>query len=214
MELHNLFPTPIGIEHTNLSLTPEENEFIMNSETVENLGNKTSKDNWILNDPKLKRIRHLINAHIASFVEDVYCPCFPLDVYTTQSWLNFSKKGDFHHPHFHRNSFVSGVLYLNVVDGEDEIKFHRHQAQEPMIVPQSRQYNLWTSETWFFKVKMGTVVVFPSWLMHSVPKIETDSMRISLSFNTFVNGMLGAEPTLTALPLAKGKVQTQTIADL
>ena len=30
----------------------------------------------------------------------------------TQSWINFTKKGEYHHPHAHPNSLISGVFYV------------------------------------------------------------------------------------------------------
>ena len=40
-------------------------------------------------------------------------------------------------------------------------------------------------------VKTGDIVLFPSNLMHSVPKTEHDHTRVSLAFNSFWEGELG-----------------------
>jgi hypothetical protein len=37
-----------------------------------------------------------------------------IDPFVTQSWLNWTKPGQWHHKHSHPNSLYSGVLYLDV----------------------------------------------------------------------------------------------------
>ena len=40
------------------------------------------------------------------------------------------------------------------------------------------------------------LVIFPSSLMHSVPPVKKDQVRVSLAFNTFIKGELGKDEQL------------------
>ena len=48
-------------------------------------------------------------------------------------------------------------------------------------------------------MKSAELILFPSHLEHSVPENKSDMERISLSFNTFSDGILGKEKNLTYL---------------
>ena len=54
-----------------------------------------------------------------------------------------------------------------------------------------------------FSVGTCDLVLFPSSLAHMVEQTESQDTRISLSFNTFLKGLIGDEPTLTALHLGE-----------
>jgi quercetin dioxygenase-like cupin family protein len=53
------------------------------------------------------------------------------------------------------------------------------------------------SDSWWFNVKPGGIVAFPSNLTHRVENVEADETRISIAFNTFVKGILGDNKSLT-----------------
>jgi len=59
---------------------------------------------------------------------------------------------------------------------------------------------LYNSESWWFEVGTGDLLLFPSSLTHMVETVQEDE-RISLSFNTFPVGYVGDESSLTALHL-------------
>ena len=52
-----------------------------------------------------------------------------------------------------------------------------------------------------FPMNKGELIIFPSWIRHSVPINTKNSDRISLSFNTWAKGSLGTKDDLTYLPL-------------
>ena len=62
-------------------------------------------------------------------------------------------------------------------------------------------YNIWNSETWWFALETGQLVMFPSSTTHQVETKQGDNTRISLAFNTFYKGTLGSNKDLTELIL-------------
>ena len=67
-----------------------------------------------------------------------------------------------------------------------------------------KEFNLWNSDSWYFLVESGDILIFPSNLEHMVETVEESEnrdVRISLAFNTFVKGKLGNYGTSTELIL-------------
>jgi uncharacterized protein (TIGR02466 family) len=132
-------------------------------------------------------------------VDKIICPSNKVKPYITQSWLNYTKKNQYHHKHQHPNSLVSGVFYINADEKLDKIKFFKEDYQP--IKLEIKEYNLFNSQSWWFTVKTGDIVLFPSSLTHMVETKEGDNTRVSLAFNVFVEGKIGDNKGLTELIL-------------
>jgi uncharacterized protein (TIGR02466 family) len=184
--------------------TPKEIKFVVEQQNdcIKNIGNITTRDNYILKRPELKKINEFLKQQCQNYVDTIICPRNALKLYITQSWLNYTNEKQFHHTHEHPNSAISGVLYFDADIKTDKIFFHhptRYQQLAPAIDPQ--KYNLFNSSSWFFKVQTGKLVMFPSSLTHRVETKKGSNTRISLSFNTFYKGQLGINSDLTELIL-------------
>ena len=202
--LNGLFPTPLYSTKRDLVLDSKEEieiEDIIKEGMYKNDGNSTSNNSDIFNS-KLKNIKQFCEQHLKTYVKEVINPKEELDFYITQSWLNITKPGEYHHDHSHMNSIVSGVFYISTEE-DDKITFGdpNYKIKE-QIKFELKEYNIWNSATWFIPVNNNELLLFPSWLNHMVDENEkaiTD--RISISFNTFVRGSIGSEINLTKLNL-------------
>lgn len=161
--------------------------------------NNQSVNNYILEQPELKQLKSEIQLALDNYFLQVYNPKHEASVYITQSWLNFNLKNEWHPSHVHPNSFLSGVLYVQTTK-DDVICFTRPINDFPLTV-EPKEYNLYNTKTWYVRINVGNLIIFPSSLAHYVPRKETDGERISLSFNTFLRGTLGTEENLTELRL-------------
>ena len=56
-------------------------------------------------------------------MKTVRCPQNNVEIYITQSWLNYIDENQYHPMHYHPNSVVSGVLYLDCDKDNDRIHF-------------------------------------------------------------------------------------------
>ncbi len=65
----------------------------------------------------------------------------------------------------------------------------------------TENFNLFNSESWWFEVATGDLMLFPSSLTHMVETVKSDKTRISISFNTFPKGYVGEDLDLTGLHL-------------
>lgn len=198
MIVNNLFPYAVAKHQIGREFTAEEMDFVVKQSTSPNLGNKTSTNYYILKDDTFSEIRKFLQQSVDDYVKAIYAPKENVTVRITQSWLNYSKPGQWHHKHRHPNSFVSGVLYLKALKEKDKVFFYKEQYETLKLSTQN--WNIYNSDSWWFEIGVGDLFLFPSSLMHGVEPVK-EQERISLAFNTFPVGYLGQEEELTALHL-------------
>ena len=198
--LVHLFPIPVSF-YNDIDLSQSEVEAINKLETKFNINNLTSVENYIFKNHKaFKRLEFFCYTAVNDFFKEAYAPeNKDLRLKITQSWANFTLKGQMHHKHSHPNSIVSGVYYINADIEVDRIRFFQ-PSLKIWDVP-SDNYLPTNSETWWFSVGTGTLILFPSTLEHCVDPVTHDNTRISLSFNTFFSGTAGSDYQLTELIL-------------
>ena len=200
--IENLFPTPIYMSNIDRPFTKQELQFVDNQKNKcsKNLGNINTKDNYILNRKEFKNIKKFIDKSCQDYLEKIISPKNNIELYITQSWLNYTEESEYHHTHEHPNSVVSGVLYFDCNKENDKIKFTNPRGYQ-QIKPEIDQYNIWNSHTWWFALETGQLVMFPSSTTHQVDTKQGNNTRISLAFNTFYKGTIGSNSNLTELIL-------------
>ena len=199
--VNGIFPTPIYISKLNRKLTSLELKFIekFKKDVYKNIGNIHTNNSYILNEKPFLNLKKDLNLRVKDYFEKVISPTDAITPYITQSWLNYTETNQFHHKHAHPNSLVSGVFYVNCHEELDKIKFFNEGYKT--IKPEVKDWNLWNSESWWFTVKTGDIIMFPSSLTHMVENKEGTNTRISLAFNVFIKGVIGDNKNLTELIL-------------
>ena len=199
--INGIFPTPIYISKINRELTPLELKFVDKNKKdhYKNDGNITSNNNYILNEKTFANIKKELDLRVQDYFDKVISPANNITPYITQSWLNYTETNQYHHKHAHPNSLVSGVFYINCHEEHDKIKFFNDTYRT--IKTEVKDWNMWNSESWWFSVKTGDVILFPSSLTHMVETKEGTNTRISLAFNVFIKGTVGNNKNLTELIL-------------
>ena len=199
-KLYPLFPTCVTEHYCDIS--KEQLKFIMQQQecVVKNFFNNISKDKNILDKKIFKKLKIQIEKCLSEYALEVY-GCDSIKVYTTQSWLNFSKKGESHHNHFHPNSFLSGVLYIKADPNYHYIKFSNNNYTTIFPYNEKTQWTDFNARTYDILVEKGKLLIFPSKLNHSVEPNTKDDLRISLSFNTWLRGEVGKKENSDYLKL-------------
>jgi uncharacterized protein (TIGR02466 family) len=200
-EISGVFPTPVYISNLDRPFTKEEMGIFTTAEkkVVPNAGNITSANNYILNEKGMENLKDILTAHVAEYIKRIHAPKYAMVPYITQSWANYTKKNQYHHTHEHPNSFISGVLYINANEAHDKITLHKKGYQQ--IKPVPTEWNWYNSDSWFYTVKTGMIILFPSGTTHNVETKDGYNKRISLAFNTFFKGTMGENSQLTELIL-------------
>ena len=203
-EIHSIFPIPIYKTKIDRGFTKQELNFVKEQKKhcTKNQGNINTKDNYILNRKEFKNIKKFLDKCCKDYLDRIICPKNNVELYITQSWLNYTEANQYHHRHEHPNSVTSGVLYFDSDVKNDKILF-THPMPYQQIAPETdnTKFNLWNSKTWFFPVETGNLFMFPSSTTHQVETKQGNNTRISLAFNTFYKGSVGSNPQLTELIL-------------
>jgi uncharacterized protein (TIGR02466 family) len=197
--VNGIFPTPVYMSKLDRDLTKKELSFIDKTKLdfYKNEGNITSNDNYILNQKVFSKLKEDLDLRVQDYFNKVLSTTDAVTPYITQSWLNYTETNQYHHKHQHPNSLVSGVFYVNCHEELDKIKFFNDTYKT--IKPEIKDWNLYNSESWWFTVKTGDIILFPSSLTHMVENKEGTNTRISLAFNVFIKGTIGNNKSLTEL---------------
>ena len=105
----------------------------------------------------------------------------------SQSWIVSQYKNEYNPWHSH-SGHLSAVIYLRLPKGMS--KFFERESEDHYPVGgmiqfmQGDKQNL-RSDTLTFKPELGKMLVFPSWLKHSVFPFDVDGERRSMSFNAY-----------------------------
>ena len=104
-----------------------------------------------------------------------------------QSWIVSQYKHEYNPWHTHSGDF-SGVIYLKVPD-DMENHFNQelkdHYPASGLIDFKFGEKADMRSDTWMVNPKVGKMLIFPSWLNHSVYPFYCEGERRSMSFNAF-----------------------------
>ena len=198
-EVISLFPIAISVHDIDPNFTEQDKLFINQclNDQYENTGNTTSNETYVLD--KLPNLKEKLMEKVRFHFYDTLKHVKESEIYITQSWLNLTKKDQFHHTHKHPNSILAGVFYLQTVD-DDCISFD-NTLRVDQVRPSIESFNSWNSSLYNQPVHRNMLVIFPSSLMHNVPTVKSDQVRISLAFNTFVKGVLGKDDQLSRVNL-------------
>ena len=101
----------------------------------------------------------------------------------TGCWATILAKGATHKVHSHPNNFLSGVYYVRTHPGADTIYFHDPRSQARVIRPPVVELTAENTDQVVVRVTNGTLLLFPSYLEHSVDANMSTEERISVSFN-------------------------------
>lgn len=113
---------------------------------------------------------------------------------TVQAWLNVSPAGGFHRRHEHGGALFSGALYCAVPDAEtrgegEEAAMESVHSAALVFCPENG-----TGSFAALSPEVGSLVLFPSWLVHCVLPMRTAAgeggkeQRVSASFNAYRKG--------------------------
>lgn len=199
MIIQNLFPTAVGQFKFDRDFTATEESFLLWQETIKNTGNTSSVNRYVLKDPALESVSKFVQFCVDEYFQKIYLPKEEVKLRITQSWVNYTKSGEFHHKHAHPNSFISGVFYIKSNRETDKIYFYNDSYKAFKV--NCLEWNTYNSDSWWLEAGVGTLYLFPSSLTHMVQTKAGDDTRISIAFNTFPVGYMGEESELTALYL-------------
>lgn len=110
----------------------------------------------------------------------------------TGCWANMYAPGAAHREHCHPNNYLSAVYYVRTWPGAGTINFHDPRNQTGVIRPPVTELTSANTDQVVVRVQNGTLLVFPSYLHHSVDANTSGETRVSVSFNLMFSGFTTA----------------------
>ena len=200
-ELMLLFPTAIVKNNIGRSFTKKEMDCLLNIPMMPTKVNNTVfvNDNSVdviqsinfdvaasIGLEELKDIRKFCEDQLINYMEEIEgidTDRAPLEI--TQAWVNRIVPQGYHDAHNHKNSYLSGVLYIKCLPN-DSIQFtNRNLMFDTMLEFPKKKITDVNAEVVSVPVQEGDFIIFPSLVPHQVGINETNEVRISLSFDTF-----------------------------
>jgi len=132
-----------------------------------------------------------IDSHV-----DFYCKeVLKMNQDTTMSccgaWVNKHDKGDFAQYHYHSNSMISGILYLDVPEQSGGLEFLPHiNMFGHFFKPNFVEENGLNSYVEKIDVENNMLLLFPSTVQHSVPFSRSEESRYTLAFDYIPTGRI------------------------
>ena len=207
-----LFPTPLYITELEGGFTNEEISFVHQTDLYSHYANQegmcVGSDRFdIIHMPEMARIKKFVQEHLNNYSKNIMC--IDNELFSTISWLNRTTKNAYHYQHNHVNSIASGTLYFT--KDPAPIEFHVDKnciwGTLKMFPTQYNQFNTYST---LVEVKQGTLVIFPPYLEHSVIRTTSNVDRISMAFNTWIDGTVGLLDKTSFLNLNNPKLDKES----
>lgn len=99
-----------------------------------------------------------------------------------ECWLNVYTEGHAQDVHLHGNSVISGIYYPKAPPGSGPLLIHS-PFNDVMLDPPTRELNALNIKVMAIKPKAGKMVLFRSFVKHSVMPTRCKEERISIAFN-------------------------------
>jgi len=113
----------------------------------------------------------------------------------SNAWININQKNTYNTPHDHPGCYYSFVYYAKVPSNSGNINFYhpsqtmphnwsdKHFKNERNDMEDSICYRVWKEPV------NGLMIMFPSWLKHSVDMNKSNEDRISIAINTHIESI-------------------------
>lgn len=132
-------------------------------------------------------------------VSDKFLNQKKLDI--VDAWLTKAPFGYQSQEHLHVNSILSGCFYFQDMEKAPILFRYMPLIFEKLHLFYASERNM---ETKKISPAKGKLIIFPSWLLHSISMNRAMEVRYSLAFNTFFTDVLSSNPSskLSLKPLS------------
>ena len=180
-------------------------DYVKESQLMRRKTQFKSRDHYVLNE--LDELREFCKECSETYCKKVCDVDCEIDI--QQSWLNVNETNDSFIDHWHANSYLSGVFYIESDTKKGApIRFH-NTLRNFSYYPEPREgvqrewmsdrRNKYTTNKIDVASIPGKLLMFSSMLSHSVPVNHSKESRVSLSFNTTPTRPFGSEDRLTRI---------------
>ena len=101
----------------------------------------------------------------------------------TAMWSIINPKNASNARHIHPNNNISSAYYVTAPENSGDIVFYDPRSANTIRAPISSNANKLNSNSFTVQPKEGLLILFPSYLHHSVNRNDSEEERIVISFN-------------------------------
>lgn len=185
-EIFSLFPTPVLKVKCDIDCQDELDLILQEPITSTT---HYSANNQILTSGKYPKIHDWIREQAQYFA--VECLSLNTDLRFTQSWLTQVTEPVAHwvNPHIHKNSFISGVFYIEKIYGDGDIRMWKPKGtintiEMPTPVDlKSAEHNKFSQDSHMIPAEQCDLLLFPAYVPHCITSIKNTVRRTSLGFD-------------------------------
>tara|TARA_Y200000002_G_scaffold201863_1_gene166556 strand:- start:89 stop:691 length:603 start_codon:yes stop_codon:yes gene_type:complete len=185
------FPTPVWtLQLDNYqSINEQMHEFIKITQSKDQKGiSKSNIKGWHSNDFNMQEnepknfIKFILPA-IEQVITDMNWEKQKQSVNINNMWAIINTGGSANLRHQHGNSTISGAYYVRAPENSGDIVFYDPRPAPVYTYPKALNPNLLNAQVNGISPKEGALVLFPSYLDHSVNENLSNEERIVISFN-------------------------------
>jgi uncharacterized protein (TIGR02466 family) len=191
INLQTLFSTPVWRSKINnyIDLNETLYQYIQNLKQVDKKGiDKSSIGGWHspnfnLDDKDPRFFVNSINKSLNKAFTDMGWDVSFHKIKITEMWSIINKTGASNARHTHPNSFLSAAYYVKAPENCGDIKFYDPRSAPAFRRPKLSKDNILNATEISLIPEDGLLVLFPSWLHHSVKANTSEKERVVISFN-------------------------------
>ena len=196
-QVYKLFPTPVfhfRVENYQKLNTELEN-YILNLRKKDEKGKKKSNaGGWhspnfdLNNDNTAKKFAKIFEEFYKKVIINGMGWKYDSNKVKMEAmWSIINKKGSFNIQHNHPNAYLSSAYYVRHPEKSGSIKFFDPREQKNIRYPKIKNYTDLSAVITEITPKEGDLLIFPSYLYHSVGENLSKDDRIIVSFNVDVD---------------------------
>lgn len=189
-EVRPIFPAGAVVRYKNpahQAISLDGLEFSTNSSSL----TETTPNNLnVLEEARFAPLAAYLKDCIKDYLDNVYA--YQYDNFEIiHSWVNRASEGGYQRMHYHGNSVVSGVYYLQADPKRSApLMFDKAEVNtQPYIAIAAREQTLFTANRVAYPSETGTAYLFPSHILHGYEMPTQGGERISLAFNVMLGGI-------------------------
>ena len=186
-----LFPTPVWtVQLENYKIVNDEMyDYIKYEQNKDNVGiSKSNLKGWHskdfeLNDEAPQKFIKLILSSLEQVMTDMNWEKNKQTIKISNMWAIINTGGSANLRHQHGNSTISGAYYVRAPENCGDIVFYDPRPAAVYSHPNVEGPNMLNAQVNGITPKEGALVLFPSYLDHSVNENLSKEERIVISFN-------------------------------
>ncbi len=189
-----LFPTPVWTFQLENYQTINEMMFnyIKEEQIRDQSGiNKSNNKGWHSKDFNMqeaepKEFISNISTYIEKTITDMSWEKEKQTIKISNMWAIVNTGGSTNSKHQHGNSTISGAYYVSAPKSCGDIVFYDPRPAPVFYYPKATSSNLLNAQVNSITPKEGALILFPSYVDHSVNENLSNEERIVISFNIIV----------------------------